>query len=264
MRARWLIVFALLPLALGAAEIRMLEVEKEDDAYVFDSLTFLQASPEAVFAVLLDYDQYPRISGVYKESRYIEPAEDGRPRVYTRAEGCILWVCRELIKTETLHVTPHTHISAVVESAGSNLSSGRTDWWLEAEGEGTLLHYRIVEKIGEGGMGVVWKALDTKLRRDVAIKLLSAELEGNPEKSQRLEREARVIAALADNLLDPCLLAEAALAHELDLDAGLFGELLRVGTHLVSQRLGKARVVEDADVPGVQVRRHPLGVRQAR
>ena len=143
MRARWLIVFALLPLALGAADIRLLEVEKEDDAYVFGSLTFLQASPEAVFAVLLDYDQYPRISGVYKESRYIEPAEDGRPRVYTRAEGCILWVCRELIKTETLHVTPHSHISAVVESAGSNLSSGRTDWWLEAEGEGTLLHYRM-------------------------------------------------------------------------------------------------------------------------
>ena len=34
-------------------------------------------------------------------------------------------------------------VIAVVESAGSNLSSGRTDWWLEAEGEGTLLHYRM-------------------------------------------------------------------------------------------------------------------------
>ena len=59
-----------------------------------------------------------------------------------------------------------------------------------------LSHYRLVEKIGEGGMGVVWKARDEKLRRDVALKVLPAELVEDPERRRRLLREARSAAAI--------------------------------------------------------------------
>jgi TolB-like protein/tRNA A-37 threonylcarbamoyl transferase component Bud32 len=57
-------------------------------------------------------------------------------------------------------------------------------------------HYRIVEKIGEGGMGVVWKALDTKLNRHVALKLLPPQLTEDPERKLRFQREAQASAAL--------------------------------------------------------------------
>jgi serine/threonine protein kinase/Flp pilus assembly protein TadD len=60
-----------------------------------------------------------------------------------------------------------------------------------------LGHYRLVEKLGEGGMGVVWKAKDLKLERDVAIKFLPEGAADNPERRAFFEREAKAVAALS-------------------------------------------------------------------
>src|SRR4051794_19620971 len=60
----------------------------------------------------------------------------------------------------------------------------------------TLRHYHIVRSIGAGGMGQVYLADDTKLGRQVALKVLSRSLAGDPERRGRFEREARVVAAL--------------------------------------------------------------------
>src|SRR5512137_1665717 len=73
-----------------------------------------------------------------------------------------------------------------------------------------LGNYRLIEKVGEGGMGVIWKARDLKLDRDVAVKFLPEGAVGDPERRAFFEREAKAVAALSHpNIVTIFAVAEA-------------------------------------------------------
>jgi serine/threonine protein kinase len=60
----------------------------------------------------------------------------------------------------------------------------------------TISHYKVLEKIGQGGMGEVYRAEDTNLSREVAIKVLPEQFTQDPQRLARFEREAKLLASL--------------------------------------------------------------------
>jgi Tol biopolymer transport system component len=111
----------------------------------------------------------------------------------------------------------------------------------------SLLHYRLVEQIGEGGMGVVWKAFDTHLDRDVAIKILPDVFAGDAERLARFEREAKLLASLNH--------PNIAAVHGLDQDQGVrFLVMELVPGEDLSHRLAQGSLsVEETMRVGLQV-----------
>ena len=78
----------------------------------------------------------------------------------------------------------------------------------------TISHFTILEKLGEGGMGVVYKARDTQLDRIVAIKVLPPDKVADPERKQRFVREAKA----ASSLNHPNIITVHEVASENGLD----------------------------------------------
>jgi DNA-binding winged helix-turn-helix (wHTH) protein/Flp pilus assembly protein TadD/predicted Ser/Thr protein kinase len=90
----------------------------------------------------------------------------------------------------------------------------------------TISHYRVYEKLGHGGMGQVYRARDTKLGRDVALKVLPEEFAQDSDRMARFEREAQVLAALNHpNIAQIYGVEERALVMELVPGESLKGPL---------------------------------------
>ena len=121
-----------------AATIESFDVDRKRGRYELVAAAHLNATPESIYAVLTDYDDnaYRRISGAYKESRYLAPDDDGTPIVYTRMEGCLLFHCLSLRRVERLETESPYHIRSFTLPDRSNFKYSTSDWELMPDGMG--------------------------------------------------------------------------------------------------------------------------------
>lgn len=138
-----LLAFVLLLAATTSrsAELREITVELEDDHYYLKSEAWMDASREDVYRVLTDYDLYVRISSGFVESRNVEADSDGKPRFYTRMQGCVLVFCKSFERYGHLILKPQIDIVAIVDPEVSDFDFSRESWELISEGDGTVMIY---------------------------------------------------------------------------------------------------------------------------
>jgi hypothetical protein len=132
--------------ALPAATVEDLDVSRHRGRYSLVADAHLRAAPASVYTVLMDYDDnaYTRISGAYKESKYLEPAPDGTPVVYTRMEGCLLWHCMKLERVERIESREPHWIKSYTLPERSNFKYSTSEWLLEPDGNGgTNMVYKL-------------------------------------------------------------------------------------------------------------------------
>jgi hypothetical protein len=126
-----------------AAVLNDLEITRDSARYELTADVLMDATPEAIFQVLTDYDRFDRISSIYKESSYLEPAEDGTPLVYTRVEGCLLFFCMNMRRVERLETRWPQWIRTTALPEQSDFHFSQSEWVLVPEGDGTRVSYRL-------------------------------------------------------------------------------------------------------------------------
>ena len=129
--------------AASTASLESIDVGRKGAMYSLHAETVLDASPEAIFDVLLDYERFGRISSVYKDFGYLDPLSDGTPVVFTRMEGCLLFYCKSMMRVERLEAESPGHIRTVTMPDRSDFKRSTSEWSLEPEASGTRMIYTL-------------------------------------------------------------------------------------------------------------------------
>lgn len=135
------LLLAFLCTPANSADLRKVTVDFIDGRYHLESRAWFDASHDALYAVLTNYDLFTKISSGFAEARNLAPDKKGRPRFYTRLEGCVLMFCKSMQRNGYLVLKPPNEIISVGYARQSDFRYSRERWLLRPEKGGTEMTY---------------------------------------------------------------------------------------------------------------------------
>ncbi len=133
--------------ASRAVELQSLEVTTNDGTFEIRADSLLNASPEFIYSILLDYDNFHRLAGGISETRFLPPDEQGILMGYTRIDSCVWFFCRKIERVERIFTIPGQEISTAAIPEQSDFKIYQTRWIIEPAGPGaTRLHFEATMK----------------------------------------------------------------------------------------------------------------------
>jgi len=127
--------------ALRSAELQDVQVDLRNERYFLNSTVYFDVSPQALYDVMSDFDQFEKFTSAIVESRNTGPDERGRPGFYARMEGCVLLFCKSFIRNGYVLLSPIVQIVAIANPEEGDFKFSRERWQLFPDGDGTIMIY---------------------------------------------------------------------------------------------------------------------------
>lgn len=118
-----------------------INLTEDDNLYQLRSASIINAPPDLIINTLLDYNNFHRLSGGIKETRYLDPDSDGTPVGYTLVESCILFLCKQIKKTERVTLATKNEIALEVDPSRSDFKLMHSHWSVKPKNGKTILTF---------------------------------------------------------------------------------------------------------------------------
>ncbi len=140
------LIIAALGVALpaAAADMRTVTVDRDGERYRMRSEVYFEVDRISLYEVFRDWDLSPNFSSWVVEARNLEPDETGRSGFYIRNHGCVLFVCKTLVREGYVDDDPYELIRATADAERSDFEISNETWRFESEGNGTVVVYELV------------------------------------------------------------------------------------------------------------------------